>query len=51
MVFDIGYHIYFAVVSNSQPKKKQRLEDEGGPVGQSTFGVSFTSTIAVVCKS
>jgi hypothetical protein len=28
MVFDIGYHIYFAVVSNSQPKKKHRESQE-----------------------
>ena len=47
MVFDIGYHIYFAAVSSSQPKKKQRteVEDQGGPVGNSTFGVSFSKLV------
>eukprot|EP01047_Picozoa_sp_COSAG01_P017590 COSAG01_NODE_934_length_12642_cov_100.963805_10_plen_69_part_00 len=34
-------------VSSSQPKKKQRteVEDQGGPVGDSTFGVSFSKSV------
>jgi hypothetical protein len=47
MVCDVGYHVYFAAVSRSQPKKKQRtkVEDQGGPVGDNTFGVSFSKSV------